>query len=219
MTYLKKKDPASTFHQESDTNKVHHLRGLRQREKILRVAASLFSKTSYSGTSIEDIAQGANINRATIYYYFENKSQLLYEIFSRHVKGLTELAIPTVNSDLPPEEKLRTLITNHISSRISNKSNIVFVQLARAERGNLPPNLLKAYIKMRDEYEDIVRKLIGEIMAQTGSQFSDPKLATILIMGMLNSTSEWYKPKGGLSVEEVASKVYKLIASALEIPA
>jgi AcrR family transcriptional regulator len=57
--------------------------GLRQRKKenrrkeILRVASELFRKHGYPSTSMEAIAQAADISPNTIYNYFRTKGQLL----------------------------------------------------------------------------------------------------------------------------------------------
>jgi AcrR family transcriptional regulator len=57
-------------------------RWAKQHQKILSAAGHLFWKKGYLGTSIDDIAKAANVNKAAVYYYFKDKSFLLYEVIS-----------------------------------------------------------------------------------------------------------------------------------------
>ncbi|MDQ6599943.1 TetR/AcrR family transcriptional regulator [Bacillus salipaludis] len=52
------------------------------KEAIIEAAIKLFNSNGYSGTSIRDIAGYANVNSATVAYYFENKLGLLEYCFT-----------------------------------------------------------------------------------------------------------------------------------------
>ena len=71
----------------------------------------------YLATSIDDIAKDAHCNKASVYYYFRAKSDILYEIASGTIPELLELASPIVDSDLPPAKKLEALIINHLGGK------------------------------------------------------------------------------------------------------
>lgn len=51
------------------------------KEKILEVANDLFAKNGFSGTSIREIASGADVNIAAINYHFKNKESLYWRVF------------------------------------------------------------------------------------------------------------------------------------------
>lgn len=50
------------------------------KEKILNVARVLFADHGYEGTSIRDIAKAAEVNVASVNYYFSSKENLFLEI-------------------------------------------------------------------------------------------------------------------------------------------
>ncbi|MFZ5569396.1 MAG: TetR/AcrR family transcriptional regulator [Thermodesulfobacteriota bacterium] len=60
----------------------------RQREKelryqtILRAAESLFSKNGYHQTSMEQIADQAEVSTGSVYFYFKNKADLLVHLLT-----------------------------------------------------------------------------------------------------------------------------------------
>jgi TetR/AcrR family transcriptional regulator len=51
------------------------------REKIMKVATSLFAKKGFDAATVDEIARKAKVNKALIYYYFKNKDDLLAKIF------------------------------------------------------------------------------------------------------------------------------------------
>lgn len=64
---------------------------VRAKEKILKVATSLFAKKGFDAATVDEIAEKAKVNKALIYYYFKNKDDLLTKIFDNFmVESLTQ---------------------------------------------------------------------------------------------------------------------------------
>ena len=55
-------------------------RGARTRQQILDTALIRFKENGFHGTSMEDIAAGAETSRATLYQYFESKEAIFIEL-------------------------------------------------------------------------------------------------------------------------------------------
>lgn len=51
--------------------------GAKTRRRILRAAEELFSKNGFDGTGMEAIARASGINKASIYYHFKNKDEII----------------------------------------------------------------------------------------------------------------------------------------------
>lgn len=183
-----------------------------QREKILKLAGNLFWQQGYLGTSIDDIAQAVDLNKATIYYYFKDKNQILYEIVSNANQQLYKLILPIYSSDLTTERKLELMVTTHIEWAIKNQG---LAGIGQVERKNLSPNRLKAFTQMRDDYEALFRDIIRKILAKQQSTIIDSKLATLLILSMLNSIRQWYKPSGKLTGNKIAKQTAVFVFRAL----
>jgi AcrR family transcriptional regulator len=56
------------------------------REKIIKVATSLFAKKGFDAATVDEIASKAKVNKALIYYYFKNKDDLLTKIFDNFME-------------------------------------------------------------------------------------------------------------------------------------
>jgi TetR/AcrR family transcriptional regulator len=51
------------------------------KERILRAALTIFSKKSFEGARVDEIARLAGVNKALIYYYFKSKNEILGALF------------------------------------------------------------------------------------------------------------------------------------------
>ena len=56
----------------------------KRRLKLIRSAAELFLAKGSAGVSMQDVAEAANVSRATLYTYFSSKD----EIFDAAVEGI-----------------------------------------------------------------------------------------------------------------------------------
>ncbi len=64
--------------------------GEQTKKKILQVAEQLFSEKGFKGTSVAEIADGAKVNKALIYYHFKNKEDIVLSLFSRILEELCQ---------------------------------------------------------------------------------------------------------------------------------
>ena len=70
--------------------------GRRERKKaerraaIISVARKAFQKSGFDGASMEAIAEDSDISSATLYNYFQSKSELLFSILEQDLSSLSE---------------------------------------------------------------------------------------------------------------------------------
>jgi len=76
------------------------------RAAILKAAVAEFAEHGIAGARTDAIARAAHVNKALLYYYFEDKDAL-YEAVLNHVfSGLRARVMPVLESELPPREKM-----------------------------------------------------------------------------------------------------------------
>jgi len=59
--------------------------------RILETAKMVFSEMGFDGARIDDIAERAGVNKALIYYYFENKDHLLEHVYEEFLEKVRTL--------------------------------------------------------------------------------------------------------------------------------
>ena len=182
-----------------------------RREEIIKVASRLISQKGYNGVSIQEIAKHVGIHKSTFFHYFENKENLLLAVLGRAIADVTtSLKEIMANDHLPPQEKLKVAIDNHMKLFLKYKDNVTIyhndVQFLSDEKR-------KEYIKQRKYYAECFEQLVNEIRDENPEIFKalDSKIVTFGILGMCNWTIKWFSNSGRLSAEEIADNFYKMI--------
>ena len=83
------------------------------REAILDAAMREFAMEGVAGARTEAIARAAKVNKALLYYYFEDKEALFGAIMDRVFGELTSAIDAAINTDLPPKEKFLAYVRAH----------------------------------------------------------------------------------------------------------
>ena len=77
---------------------------------ILDAALNLFRQYGYRRTSMEDIAQGANVAKGTLYIYFKSKDELFEALARRLAAQIDADTRAVMEKNLPFEEKVLALL-------------------------------------------------------------------------------------------------------------
>ncbi|MEI8058882.1 MAG: TetR family transcriptional regulator [Ferruginibacter sp.] len=129
--------------------------------KIIETAEVLFAEMGFSGTSVRDIADKADINVAMISYYFGSKEKLLEALFSYRASNTTQKLEGMFQiKDLSPMEKVNMLIDYYIDKfntqqcfhKIMMREQVANVRTGTSE-------IIKHYKKINQE---LVKQVIHE---------------------------------------------------------
>jgi AcrR family transcriptional regulator len=88
--------------------------GISTRERILTVAARLFTERGYTGTTVRDIAAELGIANPSLYYHFKSKGDLLVALLSEPLKRV-EVAVAEA-AELSGDARGRRLITGFLEA-------------------------------------------------------------------------------------------------------
>ena len=185
-------------------------RARRSREKILNAAARLFMRKGYKGTSLNDIAKVAHLNKVTIYYHFKNKMALIYEIALSNIHGIMALDEDILSSDMSEDEKLRTLIDNHIKWVFSHPGRLGFNPLLKL---NLTPKLYSEYVAARETYLALFQMVIENGQAngefQPAASFYDPLFIVQYLNALVQRLDSMPQSE---SIEKIVLSAHRLIS-------
>jgi TetR/AcrR family transcriptional regulator len=78
------------------------------RASILQAAAREFAEHGIAGARTDAIAREAHVNKALLYYYFEDKETLYGAVLDHVFAGLKSAVFLVLDSELPPREKIVT---------------------------------------------------------------------------------------------------------------
>lgn len=86
------------------------LNKLKCRTRILKASRKLFSAKGYENTTIEDVAEYAEISKATLYNYFPNKESLLIGIAEEELERVRHFISHDLKTVSSAAEKIRRVL-------------------------------------------------------------------------------------------------------------
>src|SRR5258706_6633993 len=90
--------------------------------QIMETAETLFAEKGFSGTSVRDIADAADVNVAMISYYFGSKEKMLESLFTyRSENTMMKLESMFSNTSLTPLEKVNQMIDYYIDKFLNQQ--------------------------------------------------------------------------------------------------
>ncbi|MFO7524539.1 MAG: TetR/AcrR family transcriptional regulator, partial [Ignavibacteriaceae bacterium] len=85
-------------------------RKAKKREKILEVAANLFSRKNYHEVMMDDVARLTDIAKGTVYNYFESKEELYFAIMSSKLYNLNKSLKEKISGEISCIESLHSYV-------------------------------------------------------------------------------------------------------------
>jgi len=106
-------------------------------EKIKDAARKIFTKKGFLATTIRDIATEADINLASVNYYFRSKEKLFEFIMDETIGRLFNKIEPVLNNEnMPVDEKLQICVGYYIDNILENP-DFVFFTVSEVMSGSL----------------------------------------------------------------------------------
>ena len=171
----------------------------RKRVEILQAAATAFRRRGYHGASVEEIARALRLTKGSLYYYFENKQEILYFCHDYSLDILLELLSRVEKEGRAPDQRLRELVVAFVHMIIDELKGTALTMDLQA----LPPPLLRKVIAKRDRFDRGIRRLIREGMEAGIFAPGDPKLLAFAILGAVNWITRWFDPRGPATSQEI----------------
>ncbi len=182
------------------------------REGILEAAARIFGEKGFHATSMNDIAEAVNLQKASLYYHFNSKQEILIALLDHAldlINGRLELVLA---QPLSPDEKLRRAMISYLQTIAENR-NLSAVLLL--ELRSLDPELKARHASRREKFEQLWRDLILEGKQAGVFNSVDPSMAGRAILGVMNWTVTWYRSDGPRSATEIANLFADLLLQGL----
>lgn len=194
------------------------------KEKILDAAKVLFSKSGFDGCNVDLIAERAKVNKATIYYHFENKASLYETVLELNLSQFLQRVKRAVQKHRSPEKKLEAFIHAYAGNFADNKQMAPLMLRELASDG----------AHLTDKTRAVIREIIEEVdtileKGRKAGLFRDTStfLPYFMIVGSMNiytSTSAMRKEYHNLrndfgfssTIDETAGELSRIILNGLK---
>jgi TetR/AcrR family transcriptional regulator, cholesterol catabolism regulator len=170
----------------------------RRQAEVVTAAARVFAHRGYDQTSVPALAKELGLGAGSLYHYFGGKEQLLIAICDQLMDPLLDEAQALLASADAPETQLRDLVRLWVGHVAEHRDHLLVFQQERhvIEQGD-------QWRKVRDDRKQFER-LVATALDRVDTAIADPRLCLAALLGMVNHTAQWYRPRGRLSVAEIA---------------
>ena len=176
--------------------------GTDRRIEILKSAAAAFRRHGYHGASVDEIASALDMTKGNLYYYFQNKEEILFACHDYSLDELLTLMEQVQGEPTRPDDKLRRLILAFVHMMLDELQGTALTLDLHA----LGPTLMKRVITKRDRFDHGLRAIIQQGMDEGLFRTGDPKMIGFAIMGAVNWITKWFDPAGPMTSEEIGQR-------------
>jgi AcrR family transcriptional regulator len=184
-------------------------------ERLLAAAAGLMAQQGYSQTSIRDVARESGFSLAGMYYYFESKEDLLYQIQHGTFSRLLAEQELQASAIADPQLRLRSLIGTHLAFFQAHAGEM---KVCTYELESLNGEPYEAIESLRRRYYRLTAELVAEILDVSEADrksVARVRHLTLFIFGALNWVFMWYQPKKDVAVGQLAEEMADFVAGGL----
>lgn len=168
-----------------------------RRQEIISAAAGLFKSRGFRGTSIGQIAEALDTDRATLYYYIGSKEELFDEVVSDVVRANVARARAIRDGEGDAPDKLRRLVTELMDSYAASYPFLyVFIQENLSHVGEKRSEWSQEMRALNKAYEDSVVAVIEAGIAEGSIRpVAEPWVLAYGLIGMVGWTNRWFNPE------------------------
>jgi AcrR family transcriptional regulator len=169
--------------------------------ELQRAAAELFFSRGYEAATIREIARALGIKSSSLYYHWDNKETILFDLIRSTMEQLVAGAESVLGRERSPDRRLAGLVAHHVVLHALRPQEAT---LGETELRSLTGPRLRKTLRMRDHYESLVLGVLEEGATSGLFRVLDLKLTAYSIISQCTNVGIWFRPDGRLRLHDVA---------------
>jgi len=188
---------------ESPVSRVR-MSGKERREQLLDIGRTLFADKGFDGTSVEEIADKANVSKPVVYEHFGGKEGLYAVVVDREVGRLLDRITASLQGNHPREllEQAAGALLDYVEKDTDGFRILVRDSPVASSSGTFASMI-----------SDIATQVEHVLAGEFKSRGYDPKLAGLYsqaLVGMVALTGQWWLDARKPKRDEVAAHLVNL---------
>lgn len=174
-----------------------------RRRQILEIAARLFARNGYRGTSIRDIGEQAGVLGGSLYHHIKSKDALFVELHNAALDAAERLIANAADRHGEPWDRLAAAVSTLVDIQLDPDS--ITLPLMNDFR-DVPEDVQKQLSARRDAFEDLFRGLVDALPLPADI---DRSIYRNLLLSLINSAGGWYRP-GRMTPADIAAQINRI---------
>ncbi|WP_298396662.1 TetR/AcrR family transcriptional regulator [Sphingobium sp.] len=181
--------------------------GSSRRRQIVEIAAQIFARKGYRGTSMRDIGEQAGVLGGSLYHHIKSKDALFVELHNSALDAAEARIAQAVATQHDPWARLEAACATLLDIQLAPDSLTTPMMNDFRE---VPDAVRAQLIARRDGFENLFRALIADLPLPARI---DRSVYRNLLLTQLNSAADWYRP-GRLTRAEIAAQIVTIFRHA-----
>ena len=174
--------------------------GSGRRRQILEIAAQLFARKGYRGTSMRDIGEQAGVLGGSLYHHIKSKDALFVELHNGALDAAEARIAAAFATQSYPWARLESSCASLLDIQLAADSlTMPMMNDFRA----VPDGVRDQLVARRDRFEQLFRDLVAALPLPVDI---DRSLYRTLLLSQLNSAADWYRD-GRLTRAQIAAQI------------
>ncbi|BCW86064.1 TetR family transcriptional regulator [Paenarthrobacter ureafaciens] len=173
---------------------------------VLSAAIAVFSQRGYDAATMDDIADFAGLSRPALYHHAPSKQELLRLALEPLLSALESIRLQQQAPHGPAITRLEAVVHQMIKILTAQAP---CVTLLLHLRGNT--DVERAAVSRRGAIDNQLAELVSEAWNENSIRSEvEPFTAARLLIGMINSTADGYRPSNGPTPQHMADEILRL---------
>jgi TetR/AcrR family transcriptional regulator, cholesterol catabolism regulator len=188
--------------------------GREMRDRLRRTALEMFEQKGFRGTTMSEIAEACGVTKATLYYYFRTKTDLLEYVYETVNENLSNALANVSDVDIPIMDRFTSIIRAQVGHHVAYRS---FLAVFWRERHELKREA-RARVRAREHRnEEAVRDLLREGQKEGMFREFDVESRMSLIFGVLSTVYRWAHHVDK-SADEISDEILEFVFNGVARP-
>ena len=191
-----------------------HKKAMLTRARIIRSAEKLARKNGFNNLTLRHIALDIGIKAGSLYYHFPSKDAIVRAVLENGIGPAIEavnLAVGACGPDSSPLRRVEAALRVHLKYVVAKR----FAGSLEGIR-QLPKRLRQEHLAREREYALIFEGLLKELRdAGHLRDDVDQTVVRMLCLGALTWVSEWYKPSGPRSLDDIFETFMTMVTNGI----
>lgn len=154
-----------------------------KRRRILDAGVEMFARSGIRGTRLKDIAEKAQLAKATLYYYFPDGKETIFSAAIRHVVGsVWARVVDEVEAQPTPAEQLETYVHTRVRIFDDEVTRRGVSVATWEELKPLADRVLKSFF---DEERALLRGIMARGVEDGSFKELDPDVSALVVQSAL----------------------------------
>jgi AcrR family transcriptional regulator len=183
-----------------------------RKSEIIHISAKLFRERGYMAVSMRDIAKSLDIKAASLYNHIHSKQEILSLLIINIAEEFTRAMNNLQSSNESAIESLKKFIDFHIEITLRDPDAIACLN---NDWMHLDKEHRTYYVKMRDEYEENVRKIVKRGIDNGEIKEHNIEVIVFSMLSTLRTFYLWYGRKMKLNPTEFKESLTQVLLNGI----